>query len=71
MEAIYPYLVFLIRTRGMRKSTIAKELGITTRALNNKLQGKSKFSWEEACLIQNTFFPDIPKEQLLAHKSPI
>ncbi len=70
MEAIYPYLAFLIRARGIRKSTIAKALGITTRALNNKLQGKSKFSWEEACLIQNAFFPDVPKEQLLSHKAP-
>ena len=61
-------LEYLIEKRGIRKSVIARELGISEKTLRHKMQGKSKFSWEEACKIQCSFFPDIDKDTLLIEK---
>lgn len=64
----YEYLMQKIQERGIRKSVIANALHISPRALYNKLTGKSPFSWEQACLLQNKFFPDINKDELLERK---
>ena len=65
-KVVYPILNGKIAERGIRKTAIAKKLGISDRAFNNKMTGKSQFTWPEVVRIQNTFFPDISKEELMA-----
>ena len=61
----YPNLAGKIAERGIKKNRIATALGISTRALSNKLSGKVAFSWPEVCEMQELFFPDLAKEELL------
>lgn len=54
----------VISDRGVRKTAIARALGISERALRYKMEGKSPFSWEQVCTIQERFFPDIDLKTL-------
>lgn len=38
--------------------------GISPKSLGLKLAGKRDFKWDEVCLIQSRFFPDIDKDTL-------
>ncbi len=49
---------------GYKKSSIAKKLKITPRAFSNKVCGKAPFTWEQVCIIQQIYFPDMTKEEL-------
>lgn len=60
----YSILNGKIAERGIKKSTIAETLGITPKAFSNKLSGKSRLTWPEACIIQSKFFPDLDKDYL-------
>ena len=60
----YPMLEREIFERGIKKTAIAKTINATEKTLRNKLTGVSKFSWEEACVIQTTHFPDRTKDYL-------
>lgn len=60
----YPELVSAIAKDRIRKTTIAKEIGISPRTLYSKLVGESDFTWLEALRIQKRFFPDIPIDKL-------
>lgn len=62
----YRFLRGKIAERGIKKNTIALELGITTKALKNKIDGVTPFKWEEACKIHDRFFPDVDKDTLFA-----
>ena len=62
----YEYLNGKIAERGIKKLTIAAALDITQKTLKNKLDGRSQFTWQEACTLQRTFFPDIAKDALFA-----
>lgn len=62
----YPNLERLIAERGIKKSVISKKIGVSDRALYNKLKGKTEFTWLQTCRIQYDFFPDVPKEYLFA-----
>lgn len=62
----YPVLEGKISERGFTKLSIAKSLGISPRALSNKTSGKVPFTWAEACIIHDQYFPDIPKDSLFA-----
>lgn len=55
----FPVLESEICRRGTKKTIIAAALGISVRALYNKLEGKSIFGWEELNAIQSRFFPDM------------
>ena len=68
MDVIFPNLVGKIAALGIKKSEIAKRLNISERALYNKLTGISSFTWEEACLIQQYFFPDVDINWLFKRK---
>lgn len=61
----YPELEGLIAARGIKKIAIAKRIGCTDRALANKLNGKSHFSWDEVDGMRRSFFPDVPSEVLM------
>lgn len=64
MLAVYPILAGEIAKRGIKKTVIAEQLGITSRSLHNKLTGVASFSWEEACKINDCFFPDMDPKTL-------
>ena len=55
--------------RGIRMSVVAESIGVSTRALYNKLEGRSPFTWNEACIIQSRFFPDKSKDDLFVNPS--
>lgn len=50
--------------RGIRMRVVADSIGVSTKALYNKIDGRSRFTWNEACIIQSRFFPDISKDDL-------
>lgn len=50
--------------RGIRMRVVADAIGVSTRALYNKIDGRSPFTWYEACVIQSRFFPDLSKDDL-------
>lgn len=52
---MYTLLNEAIRNRGIRKSVIARKIGVTTNTLNNKIYGVTDFSWSECCAIQRYF----------------
>lgn len=60
----YKNLNELIQERGIRKSVIARRIGITEKTLEKKLNGQSPFTWEQVCDIQKIFFPDQNKDTL-------
>ena len=60
----YKVLEEKLQERGIRKTTIAKRLNISEKTLQNKLSKKTQFTWEQVCIIQNVFFPDITKDCL-------
>lgn len=65
MDIKYGVIVSEIAKRGIKKTVIAKALNVSTKAFNNKITGKSKFTWNEVCILQNNFFPDITKDKLM------
>ena len=70
MIAVFPELVGEMAKRGITKSSVARELGISTRALYSKLVGSTDFTLTEASVIQSSFFPDMGKDALFARADP-
>ena len=66
MEIAYPNLRAEIARRGIKKTAMARCIGVTDRAFYNKLSGISTFTWPEACKIRDQFFPDMEKDVLFA-----
>ena len=66
MKVKYSVMASEIMKRGIRKTDIAKAISSSTKTLNNKLCGKSEFTWNEVCTIQAGFLPDISKDDLMA-----
>ena len=66
MISAYPTLIGEIAKRGIKKSVIAKHVGISERALYNKLGGLVSFTWEEVLAINTRFFPDYDPASLFA-----
>ncbi len=62
----YPTLIGEMAKREITKKSVAKQLGISERALHSKLSGSVSFAWDEAMTIKNCFFPDIDPQQLFA-----
>lgn len=65
----YPILVGKIAERGIKKGTMAKALGISPRALYNRIYGRVPFTWPEVKIICHDFFPDIKPEVLFEEKN--
>ncbi|MEA4914585.1 MAG: hypothetical protein VB061_08440 [Christensenella sp.] len=65
-KAKYRVLLALINDRGIRKSVIARRLDISPKTLYGKLRGKTGFIFEEARIIHEEFFPDVPLERLFS-----
>lgn len=66
MVSVYPVLIGEIAKRGIKKSVIARQVGISERALYNKLAGQASFTWEEVLSINTCFFPDCDPASLFA-----
>lgn len=66
MVVLYPVLAGEIAKRGIKKATIAKQLGISNRTLYNKLYGLADFTWTEVLEIRSCFFPDIDPQLLFS-----
>lgn len=59
METKFPVFERKIEERGIKKYKIAEALDVSYRSLRNKMQGTTPFTWDEACTIQEKFFPDM------------
>ena len=66
MALKYPVLTGKIAERGISKSRIAEAIGISPRSFRNKMEGSTKFTWEEVCVIQERFFPDMQMKDLFS-----
>jgi len=62
----YPVLRAEIAKRGVKKTAMAKALGISIGSFHNKMNGVSDFTWPEVCKVNDIFFPDMDKETLFA-----
>lgn len=65
-EIKYPVLASEIARKGIRKSVMAKQLGMDSKTFYNKLNGVTEFSWPEIRLMRDTFFPDMQLEDLMS-----
>lgn len=61
----YPVLEGQIAARGIKKNAIANAIGCTSRALTNKLNGRSHFTWDDVRTMNAVFFPDMTPEALM------
>lgn len=62
---IYPTLEGKIAERGIQKKTLAERLGIKPRTLQNKLNGKTEFTWNEVIAMRDAYFQDVTPETLM------
>lgn len=53
-----------IARRGIKKASICGYLGISEKSFRNKSQGKTDFTFPEACQIRDKFFADCTLEYL-------
>lgn len=61
---LYPVLTGEIAKRGIKKTAIARSIGISDRSLRNRFNGVSDFTWPEVETIRKRFFPDMSAEEL-------
>lgn len=66
MAIKYPTLTGKIAERGISKSKIADAIGVSPRSLRNKMDGNTNFTWDEVCIIQERFFPDMQMKDLFS-----
>lgn len=59
MSTAYPVLNSEIANRGIAKTAIARALDVSYHSFYNKMAGISPFTFDEACAIQQRFFPDM------------
>jgi hypothetical protein len=61
---MYPVLNGEIANRGITKRAIARAIDISYHSFYNKMAGVAPFTFEEACVIQERFFPDMELQVL-------
>ena len=61
---VYSTLAMEMAKAGITNKAIAVALGISIRSFYSRMRGETVFDWDETCIIQNTFFPNVPKEVL-------
>lgn len=59
MATKFPVLNGEIANRGINKTVIARAIDVSYHSFYNKMIGVSPFTFEEACTIQERFFPDM------------
>lgn len=55
--------------KDLTNKQLAEKLKISERAIRNKLNGVSEFTWSEVLTIKECFFPEISLEILFSRKS--
>ncbi len=60
----FPVIEGKIAAQGIVKKDIAAYLGISGRALSDKLHGTTDFWWSEVCALKE-LFPDVGIEELM------
>ena len=60
------YLEYKMKQCAISRKQIQNLIGISEKALRNKLSGKNEFLWSEVRGIRNTYFPDEEYETLFA-----
>lgn len=65
----YPNFEGEIARRGIADAEIASAIKVSPRALRNKRNGTSPFTWPEVDVIQKTFFPDVTKDYLFTRSA--
>ncbi|MDL2214219.1 hypothetical protein LJB76_01505 [Clostridia bacterium OttesenSCG-928-O13] len=63
---MYPVLVEEAKARGLTPGAMAKALDMPYKRVWRWLTGRCAIRWEEACLLQQRFFPDIEKDRLFS-----
>ena len=63
---MYERLSNEIKVRGIKRVAIARHLGISAKALKQKIDGVTPFTWDQVKKIQAQFFPDITKDELFS-----
>ena len=61
---MHAYLEYRMRQEGITRRDMQKLLNVAEKTLRNKLSGTTDFTWSEAKLIRNTFFPEDDFEKL-------
>ena len=61
---VYANLKAEMTRKGLTTLEVAKVVGISERAMRNKLNGVTDFSWKQVCKIQSEIFPQLSKEYL-------
>lgn len=69
MAIKYPTLTGKIAERGISKAKIADAIGVSPRSLRNKMDGNTNFTWDEVCIIQERFFPDMQMKDLFSRSA--
>ncbi len=64
----FPVLESEIAKRGIKKKDIAAVLELSPRSFSQKITGRVGFWYDEACLIQKTFFNDVTTDTLFSHE---
>lgn len=62
----HPNLTAELARRGIKMTAVAKELGICYKALQNRMNGRTPFTWPEVCILHDAFFPDMKMDELLS-----
>ena len=63
---LYPILIGEMAKRGVKKKDVALCIGVCSKALSNKLQGKTSFTWPEVTAICKCFFPDMSPDTIFS-----
>lgn len=67
-EVYFPTLEAEIAKRGIKKKDIANRAGIEISTFYYKLNGTRPFTLDQALSIWETWFPDIPVNELFKHE---
>lgn len=65
----YPTLIGEMAKWEIQRKALAECIGVCDKAMRNKLDGKSPFTWPEVKKIRHRFFPDIPPDELFETRS--
>jgi len=55
--------------KGVSKKEMAALIGVSYNTMRNKINGKQKFFYDEACKIREHFFPELSLEYLFRSKN--
>jgi len=61
---VFPTLIGEMAKREITKTDVAKRLGVCSKTLYNKLNGRVPFTWPEVLLLRQAFFPDMSSDEL-------